>query len=57
MDLVGPCHRRVPRILIVDDNRDNAFLLKELLSRYDYEIATSHNAEEASRRFEPILPI
>lgn len=49
MDLVGPCQRRVPKILIVDDNRDNAFLLKELLSRYDYEIATSHNAEEASQ--------
>jgi putative two-component system response regulator len=47
MDLVGPHHRRVPRILIVDDNRDNAYLLKELLSRYDYEIATSNNAEEA----------
>ncbi len=47
MDLVGPHHRRVPRILIVDDNRDNAYLLKELLSRYDYEIATTNNAEEA----------
>ena len=56
MDLVGPFHRRVPRILIVDDNRDNAFLLKELLSRYDYEIATSNNAEEASSEIRANLP-
>lgn len=49
MDLVGPFYRRVPRILIVDDNRDNAYLLKELLSRHDYEIATSNNAEEAAQ--------
>lgn len=56
MDLVGPFYRRVPRILIVDDNRDNAYLLKELLSRYDYEIATSNNAEEAAREIEANLP-
>jgi putative two-component system response regulator len=49
MDLVGPHHRRVPRILIVDDNRDNAYLLKELLSRYDYDIGTKNNAEEAEQ--------
>jgi putative two-component system response regulator len=56
MDLVGSCQRRVPRILIVDDNRDNAFLLKELLSRYDYDIAISHNAEEAAREIRAKLP-
>ncbi len=48
MDLVGPPQKRVPKILIVDDNRDNAFLLKELLSRYDYDIQTANSAEEAA---------
>ena len=43
-----PAVKHLPKILIVDDNRDNAFLLKELLSRYDYEIGTSHSAEEAA---------
>ncbi|HLH05747.1 MAG TPA: HD domain-containing phosphohydrolase [Terriglobales bacterium] len=38
----------MPKILIVDDNRDNAFLLKELLSRYDYDIQTANSAEEAA---------
>jgi len=56
MDLVGPFHRRVPRILIVDDNRDNAYLLKELLSRHDYEIATTNNAEEAAREIQANPP-
>lgn len=56
VDLTGPNHRHQSRILIVDDNRDNAFLLKELLARYGYDIVTSHTAEEAAVEIQRMPP-
>jgi putative two-component system response regulator len=36
--------RRSARILVVDDNRDNAFLTRELLQSGGYEVQTAENA-------------
>lgn len=41
--------RRPARILVVDDNEDNTFLMRELLTARGYEVATASNAAEAER--------
>jgi putative two-component system response regulator len=40
-------HRRIPRVLVVDDNADTALLLQELLAQRGYEVITASNAERA----------
>jgi putative two-component system response regulator len=40
-------HKRLPRILVVDDNVDNAFLMRQLLGSRGYEVVAAANATEA----------
>ncbi len=42
-------HRRSPRILVVDDNADNATLLGHLLRSRGYGVSIVHTAEEAEQ--------
>ena len=44
--------RRVPRILVVDDNHTNAALTAQLLRARGYEVAICHTAEEAEERIQ-----
>jgi putative two-component system response regulator len=44
-----PIRRRVPRILVVEDNEDNLFLMRELLESHGYEVVVAKNADEAER--------
>jgi putative two-component system response regulator len=39
--------RRPARILVVDDNQDNTFLMRELLSTEGYQVLSAANAHEA----------
>src|SRR6516165_2128701 len=51
-------HRRVPRILVVDDNPDMADLMRELLVSRGYDVVTVRNADDAEmevRRHAPDL--
>ncbi len=48
MDLSVP-GKRAPRILVVDDNEDNAALMSQLLSGHGYTARVAHNAAEAER--------
>lgn len=41
--------RRPPLILVVDDNRDNTVLMRELLGMRGYEVETASNAADAER--------
>ncbi len=43
-------NRRRPRILVVDDNRDNTVLMRELLSSRGYDVDTAAAAEEAEAK-------
>lgn len=47
MEAIKPPRRPPARILVVDDNRDNAFVTKELLRSADYEVETAENAARA----------
>lgn len=40
-------HKRSPRILVVDDNTDNLFLMKQLLGSRGYDVIGAPNAAEA----------
>ena len=42
-----PAQKRSPRILVVDDNHDNAYLMQQLLSTRGYEVITASNAHQA----------
>jgi putative two-component system response regulator len=42
--------KRPPQILVVDDSRDNALLMSELLESRGYEVVTAFSAQEAERR-------
>jgi putative two-component system response regulator len=44
---MGLLRRRVPRILVVDDNPDTMMLMGELLSTRGYEVVTVENAVDA----------
>jgi cyclic di-GMP phosphodiesterase len=53
-----PLRRRVPRILVVDDNPDTMVLMKELLETHGYDVVTVPDAAEAElevRRLPPDL--
>ncbi len=47
--------KRPSRILVVDDNQDNAFLMQQLLRTHGYEVTIAHDADaaEAEMRREP----
>ncbi len=49
-------HRRAPRILVVDDNNDNLFLMKQLLGSRGYEVVGASNAGEAESMMQTHSP-
>ena len=48
--------KRVARILVVDDNIDNAALMSQLLQSGGYLVRAAHNAQEAEREIRAHLP-
>jgi putative two-component system response regulator len=48
--------RRSPHLLVVDDNRDNLLLLRELLAIRGYEVETAASAEEAETKLAERTP-
>jgi len=51
-----PRRRRAQRILIVDDNPDNIFLTRELLSSRGYEVSSVDSAEAAQQAIQKQQP-
>jgi putative two-component system response regulator len=49
-------HRRVPRVLVVDDNPDMAELMRELLASRGYDVVTVPDAAEAEAEVHRHLP-
>jgi putative two-component system response regulator len=49
-------HRRVPRVLVVDDNPDMAELMRELLASRGYDVVTVRDADEAEIEVRRHLP-
>ena len=47
MGAIQPPRRKTARILIVDDNRENAYLTRELLKGDGYDVSTAENAARA----------
>jgi putative two-component system response regulator len=48
--------RRSPRILVVDDNQDNLFLMKQLLGSRGYDVVGAANASEAEKLMQSHTP-
>ena len=48
--------KRVPRILVVDDNVENASLMSQLLQSRGYGVRVAHNAFDAEREIRSQLP-
>ena len=48
--------RRVPRILVVEDNADNRLLMRELLEPHGYEVVGAGGADEAERSIADLPP-
>jgi putative two-component system response regulator len=48
VDLLAPAKRQ-QTILVVDDNHDNTFLMRELLSRHGYRVEIANSAHDAER--------
>jgi putative two-component system response regulator len=51
-----PLRRRVPRILVVDDNPDTMLLMQELLQTRGYDVVTVPDAERAQVELHQQLP-
>ena len=49
MGAIQPPRQKSARILVVDDNRDNAFMTKELLRSAGYDVRTAENAVTAEK--------
>lgn len=45
-----------PSILVVDDNQDNAEIIRQYLESKGYQISVAHNGDEALRLFETVKP-
>ncbi|MGH7665195.1 MAG: response regulator transcription factor [Gemmatimonadaceae bacterium] len=45
-----------PQILVVDDNHDNAEIMKQYLEAHGYPIQVAHDGDEALTRFESMQP-
>lgn len=45
-----------PRILVVDDNHDNAEIIRQYLEIRGYPISVAHNGDEALALFESVRP-
>jgi putative two-component system response regulator len=54
--ITGLQQKRVPRILVVDDNVDNASLMQQLLQSHGYTVRAVHNAYDAEREIAAHLP-
>ncbi len=52
----GLQNKRVPRILVVDDNQDNASLMQQLLQSRGYQVRAVHNARDAEVEIYTQLP-
>lgn len=48
--------KRSPRILVVDDNQENAYLMQELLGTRGYDVVVAHHAREAEFQMEADPP-
>ena len=49
-------HDQRPTILVVDDNQDNAEIIRQYLEAHGYPIAVAHDGDEALARFETVRP-
>ena len=49
-------HRRIPRVLVVDDNPDMAELMRELLASRGYDVVTVSDAGQAEAEIHRHLP-
>ena len=49
-------HRRVPRVLVVDDNPDMVELMRELLASRGYDVCTVPDADQAEIEVRRHLP-
>ena len=47
---------RLPSILVVDDNHDNAEIIRQYLEARGYPISVAHNGDEALASFETVRP-
>lgn len=45
-----------PRVLVVDDNQDNADIIREYLQALDYPVAVAYDGDEALRLFDEQRP-
>jgi putative two-component system response regulator len=48
--------KRVPRILVVDDNEENASLMAQLLQSRGYQVRVTHSADGAEREIQSQAP-
>jgi two-component system response regulator VicR len=48
--------RKLPSILVVDDNHDNAEIIRQYLEIRGYPITVAHNGDEALALFETVKP-
>ena len=46
----------LPRILVVDDNEDNAHIIRDYLEARGYPISVAYNGDEAMELFESVRP-
>jgi len=51
--MADPAH---PPILVVDDNPDNAHIIRDYLEAQGYPITVAYNGDEALRAFEEVKP-
>ena len=52
----NPKEKIVAKILIVDDNKNIAFLLKSFLEEIDYDVIVSHNGIDALEKVKSLKP-
>ena len=45
-----------PTILVVDDNHDNAEIIRQYLEAHEYPVSVAHDGEEALAQFETLRP-
>ena len=48
--------RPLPSILVVDDNEDNAHIIRDYLESRGYQISVAYNGDEAMALFESVKP-
>lgn len=47
----------LPPILVVDDNQDNAEIIRQFLEARGYSVIIAHDGDEAVATFESVRPI